>query len=376
MSDSTVVSDETTLVTGYPSFTARRMAERLVERSLSARVFVLVHRAEVADAERLLERMPSDQRSRIELLVGDVSSIDLGLSGGEYRRLQAEVRCIYHMAGRYHLGQRRESVERINVGGTRVALELALECERLRRFCFWSTIHVSGDRQGVVMEEELCEGQTFRNAYEQSKFAAEKVVRQMSRRVPCTVLRPGIIVGDSKTGEIDRYDGPYHLLTVLINGPFDLQLPMPGRGDGPLHLVPIDFVVDAALELSGLEQAVSKTYHLVDPAPLSAKSIFHLVAEKAQRKRVRASIPSPIAKTMLKLPLPWVGELKGSPKTIMESFNQQVLYNARNALEALRHTDIWCPPVEYYVDNLVRFAKRAGHATEGLTANGTSDPLG
>lgn len=362
-----------TLITGFPAFTARRMALKVLEACPDEQVVLLAPKDQRSAGELFCASLSPSQKGRVVIMHGDVTSMDLGLSGQEYRTLQRDVTWIHHMAARYHLGAPRELVEQTNVNGTRAVLELSLECERLRRFCFWSTIHVAGDREGVVMEEELDHGQTFRNSYESTKFAAERVVRQMSRRVPCTVLRPGIVVGDSRSGEIGPYDGPYHLMTVLINGPFDLRLPMPGRGDGPLHLVPIDFVIEVAHHLSRLDRAVSKTFHLVDPAPLSARSIFHLVAERAQRRPARVNIPSTIAKAMLKLPLPWVGELKGAPKTIMEGFNQHVIYNARNTLEALRGTEIWCPPIEHYVDNLVRFAKQTRAGT--VTGREDSDSL-
>jgi len=336
---------------------------------------MLASDGDASRAEAFLSTLLPKDRKRVGLLFGDVTSMDMGLSGSEYKCLLEQVTCIHHMAARYHLGVNREQVERYNVGGTRGVIELALECKDLRRFNFWSTIHVSGDRDGVVMEGELESGQRFRNSYEFSKYTAEQIVRQMSRRIPSTVFRPGIIVGDSSTGEIDRYDGPYHLIAVLMNGPFDLQLPLPGRGDGPLHLVPIDFVIDAAYALSRDERSVSRTFHLVDPAPLSGRSVFALVAERTRRRIPKAVIPGPIAKAMLRLPLPWVGQLKGSPKTIMEGFNQQVVYNARNTLEGLRPTDIWCPSIETYVENLVRFIRASQHSPTDVGDEDVTDAL-
>ncbi|PID38633.1 MAG: epimerase [Proteobacteria bacterium] len=349
------LAQDTTLVTGFPSYTARRMIDRLL--GAGQRVFMLVRHQDSLHISEYLSTLEEEVQRRLLSMIGDPTSMDLGLSGKEYRLLVNEVTCIHHLAGRYHLGATPEEVEQLNVGGTRGVLELALECRALRRFCFWSTVHVSGDREGVVMEGELDCGQTFRNAYEESKYKAEQVVRSMSRRVPSTILRPGIIIGDSTSGVIERYDGPYHLMRVLMNSPFDLQLPLPGRGDGPLHVVPIDYVIEAGYTLAQLEETVSKTFHLVDPAPLSGRAIYELVADRAHRKVPRAVIPSAVARVLLKLPLPWVGDLRGSPKTIMEGFNQLVYYNARNTLEALRGSNVWCPPFERYVDNVVRFLK-------------------
>jgi nucleoside-diphosphate-sugar epimerase len=223
------------------------------------------------------------------------------------------------------------------------------------------------------MEDELSGGQRFRNDYEHSKYAAEKIVRSMSRRVPATILRPGIIVGDSRTGEIDRFDGPYHLMVLIVESPLDLQLPLPGKGDAPLHLVPVDFVIDAAYVLSRQEGAVSKTFHLTDPCPLSARSVYQLVAERAHRRPPRGVLPAGLARALLMLP--GASRLGGPTWSLLEGFTHNVYYNCRNALDALRQTDVWCPPFDSYVDNLVRYVKDVRAARRRRIDEEISDPL-
>jgi thioester reductase-like protein len=364
---------DSTLVTGFPSYTARRMLLKLLV-SPKEQAFMLVRDKHAADAEEFVAALAPGQQKRLSVLVGDVSSMDLGLSGKEYRSLASELTNIHHMAAHLHLGASKEMIQQVNVGGTRGVLELALECRRLRRFNYWSTIHVSGDREGVIMEDELALGQSFRNPHEHSKYAAEKVVRSMSRRVPSTIFRPGIIVGDSKTGEIDRFDGPYRLMVLIVDSPIDVHLPLPGKGTAPLHLVPIDYVINAAYELSRAEETVSKTFHIVDPCPLSARSVYELVAERAHRKAPRGVIPAGIARTLLKLPL--LSQTFGNiSRTMLAGFEQNVYYNCRHTLEALRQTDVWCPPFEGYVDNLVRFVKDERAARRRRLDDDITDPL-
>lgn len=364
---------DSTLVTGFPSYTARRMMLKLLEEP-GERLFVLVRDKSGTDAEEFAASLPPGQRKRVTVMVGDVASMDLGLSGREYRTLASELTSIHHMAAHLHMGARKEVVQQVNVGGTRGVLELALECRRLRRFNFWSTVHVSGDRVGVIMEDELVAGQRFNNHYEHSKYAAEKIVRSMSRRVPCTIFRPGIIVGDSRTGEIDRFDGPYHLMVLIVDAPVDVHLPLPGKGDAPLHLVPIDYVINAAHALSRTEETVSKTFHLVDPCPLSARSVYQLVAERAHRKPPKGVIPAGLARTLLKLP--GVSRLGGvGSRSLLEGFERNVYYNCRNTLEALRGTDVWCPAFETYVDNLVRYVKDVRAARRQRLDEDVTDPL-
>src|SRR5204862_8240222 len=141
---------------------------------------------------------------------------------------------LHHLAGIYYLGVDRAAAERVNVEGTRGVIDFATECRRLRRLCHWSTASVSGRRKGVVLEEELDEGQAFRNFYEETKFEAEKLARAVQRKLPVTIFRPGIIVGDSKSGEIDKFDGPYYLMVLIVQSPLDVHLPLPGHGVAPM----------------------------------------------------------------------------------------------------------------------------------------------
>lgn len=365
--------EDSTLVTGFPSYTARRMVLKLLAADPRERVFLLVRDRHGPQADELIAGLPPDQRKRLSVLIGDVSHMDLGLSGREYRTMVSELTNFHHMAAQLHLGERKELVEQVNVGGTRGALELALECRRLRRFNFWSTAYVSGDREGVVTEDELSAGQRFHNEYEHSKYLGETIVGSMSRRVPTTVFRPGIIVGDSRTGEIDRYDGPYHLLVLMVDAPLDLQLPWPGRGNGPLHLVPVDYVIHAAHALSRAESTAGRTFHLTDPCPLSARVIYQLVAERAHRKPRHGGLPVGLAKALLRLP--GLSRLGGAPNDLLEGFTHTVFYNCSNTLEALRGTEIWCPRFQDYVDNLVRYVKDARAARRRHADEEISDPL-
>src|SRR6201999_2261702 len=133
-----------------------------------------------------------------------------------------------------------------------------------------STAHVSGDRTGVVVEDDLQKGQRFRNVVEETKARAEKKMRAPMNRLPIAVVRPSIVVGDSQTGEIDRFDGPYLLILLIVTSPAEIALPLPSRGDAPLNLVPADYVARAARAIGLDSRAPGRTFHIVDPAPLTA----------------------------------------------------------------------------------------------------------
>jgi len=364
---------ETVLVTGWPAFTAARLMKKILSGDSETRLVILSREKFALGAQEMLDALPDDQGRRARVVVGDVCDMDLGLAGSEVRELAAEVTSIHHLAGIYYLGVEREAAERVNVDGTRGVIELAGECRKLRRLSHWSTAGVSGRRRGVILEEELDEGQSFRNFYEETKFEAEKLARAAARRLPVTIFRPGVIVGDSRTGEIDRFDGPYSLMVLIVQGPLDVALPLPGRGAAPLHLVPIDFVVDAAHALSLDERAAGGTFHLTDPCPFAARQIYELVAERAQKKRPRGFIPTGLAKVVMRTP--GLERLARAPLAFLDSFDHLAFYNCRQTLALLKGTGIECPPFDSYVDHLVRYVREVHAARRKKIEDEVFDPF-
>jgi thioester reductase-like protein len=349
------------LLTGFPAFTARRMTIEILAREPDSRVFLLV-RAKFADAARAMAAsLPPSHGARIEVIEGDVCDMDLGLSGREYRTLAGEITSIQHMAGIYYMGVDRATARRVNVDGTRGVLDLATDAVRLRRMCHWSTAAVSGRRKGVILEEELDEGQSFHNFYEETKFEAEKLARAAQRTLPITILRPGIVVGDSATGEIDKLDGPYYLIVLISTNLLQLRVPLPGRGTAPLPLVPIDFVIEAGYQLSRDERAAGHTYHLTDPNPLPARRVYELVAELSQGKLARGFLPVGLARTLLRTP--GLDRLARTPLSFLEAFDRQCFYNCRQAMALLEGSGTRCPPFDTYAENLVQFV-RGIHAAQ------------
>jgi thioester reductase-like protein len=232
---------------------------------------------------------------------------------------------------------------------------------------------VSGKRRGVVLEEELDHGQPFHNFYEETKFEAEKLAQAAQRRLPMTILRPGLIVGDSRTGEIDKLDGPYYLVVLIATNSLQLRVPLPGRGTAPLHLVPIDYVIDAGYQLGLDEQAAGHTFHLTDPNPLPARRVYELVAERSRGKLARGFLPAGLTRTLLRAP--GIERLARAPLSFLESFDRQCFYNSRHAAALLEPAGIRCPPFDSYVDNLVQFVRGVHAARRQKLEDEVFDPF-
>jgi len=366
------VGDEVALVTGFPAFTAKRMIAKLLAAEPETKLYVLAQARFADEAAAFL----AERGGKAEVLIGDVCDMDLGLSSAEYRALSKQLTWIHHLAGIYFMGVDDETARRVNVAGTRTVLDLARDCGRLERVVHWSTAMVSGDRKGTFYEEDLEIGQKFHNAYERTKYEAERLVRNALRQLPITIMRPGIIVGDSKTGEIGSLDGPYYLMVLIATNASGLRLPLLGRGDRPLHLVPIDYVIDAAWHIGRRESSAGKTFHLIDPHPLTARAVFDGVAEHAHTEKPRGSIPGPIARAVLKTP--GLARLGRGPLAFVDLLDHAVHYDQTNTLEALSGSRIVCPPLVDYLGTLVQHVldvSKPGEPVARPSSDDILDPL-
>jgi thioester reductase-like protein len=191
-------------------------------------------------------------------------------------------------------------------------------------------------------------------------------------------VRPSILVGDSKTGEIDVFDGPYLFVLLLLGSPVDLTLPLPSRGDLTLNLVPVDYVARAAVALGREPAATSRTFHLVDPAPLPSRRVFELVAQSAGKKLPRGFIPVNLTRALLRTP--GLERFAKSPRAFLERLATECRYMSQSARELLGPLGIECPPFERYVDPLVghvrqRMAERRGVRHHPSETDEIDDPL-
>jgi len=365
--------DDVVLLTGFPSFAARKMCEQLLRSERRTLVHAIVHAKFAEDAREALDELTLEQRARVNLIEGDAAAMDLGLSGAELRALAGEVDRIHHMAQVSYLGADKKLAEQVNIGGAREVLEVARQCSSLEMLVFHSTAQVSGTRTGVVLEEELLKGQEFRNPVEETLARAEKGIRAAMKELPICVVRPTIVVGDSKTGEGDSFDGPYFLILLIVTSPPELPLPLPGRGDTPLNVVPIDYVVRAAERIGRTESARGRTFHIGDPAPLTARRVFDLVASAGGRRSPRGFIPANLTKALLRTP--GLDRLAKSPRAFLDALATPVSYSFANTTELLADTNVRCPPFESYVDGLVEYVQHRLREKRARTANEVDDPL-
>lgn len=365
--------DEEVFLTGLPSFSARKTCEALLASPSRIVVHALVRDKDSDAFSSFLDELPLDARQRVRPLVGDPASIDLGLSGAEWQTLRARVHRIHHLAGISQLGMSRDEAQREHVTSAREVVELARHCPQLRCLVHHSSASVSGSRTGLVLEDELQKGQSFRNVIEEAQAHAESLVRKAQKKIPTVILRPTLVVGDAQTGEVDVFDGPYFLMLLIVTSPPDIALPLVGRGDFPLHLVPADYVAKAAAMLGADPRAIGRTFHLRDPSPPTARRVFELVAEAGGRRAPRGHIPANITRALLRAP--GLDRIAQSPRAFLDALLTPVEYSAAGAEALLAETSVRCPPFETYVEKLVEFVQQRLREKRERRAADAPDPL-
>lgn len=344
------------LLTGFPnSFLARRLLGTLLQRSETATVHCLVPERFMPDAEQAIAGMPAASSARVRLVLGDVSAMDLGMAGPQYLEFARKIDVVHHVPTATSPGVRPEVCEQVVLGGATEVLELA-EAGGVERVVHWSSAMVSGRRTGHVLESELVRPPGFRTVVEEKLYRAERMMREAMDHVPVTVLRPSTIVGDSRTGEIDCMEGPYLLILLMLSSPVDLRVPLPGRGDTALHLVPIDFVADAGCQIADDPGASGRTFHIVDPNPPTARRVFELIAEEVGRPGPVGALPTQLATALLRTP--GLERFSHIPRTFLEQLATPVEYDARNTEEVLAGTDIRCPSAPSYLRVMVDHVRK------------------
>lgn len=348
----------TVLFTGFPGFLGRRLVRAYAERHPDKRWVLLVQeelrqRAE-DDLDAIAAELP-EFGGRWETVAGDITDPNLGLDDATYADLAGRVTEVWHLAAIYDLAVPAQVAHAVNVDGTFHVLDFCEACSDFQRLCYISTCYVAGDRTGQVLESELDEGQGFKNHYESTKFYAELEVQRRMERIPTVIFRPAVVVGDSRSGETDKYDGPYYMIRLMMRLPRLVPTVGIGRGRARLNLVPVDFVIAAMVEIAGQPDAAGKVYQLADPAALRVSELLDLISHELGKPRPLISLPGRLLEGALSIDA--VRRLVGMPKETIVYANHPVAYDVQNTLDALEGTGVECPSITTYLPTLIEYVR-------------------
>ena len=346
------------VVTGGTGFIGRRVVSRILSRRTLAdeqnEVWVLVRRESLARFERLAD----EWGDRARPLVGDLTAADLGITDEALAEI-GDIDHVVHCAAIYDITVDEDAQRAANVDGTRAVIDLAVRLDATLHHV--SSIAVAGSFPGEYTEEDFDVAQDLPTPYHQTKFEAEMLVRS-APGLRMRIYRPAVVVGDSRSGEMDKIDGPYYffgLLAKLARLPKITPIVLPDSGH--TNLVPVDYVVDALTELMHVDGRDGQTFHLTAPKSTGLRGIYRGVAKEAGLPPLRGSLPGSVATPFLKAS----GRAKvlrnmtatqlGIPAEILDVVDLAPTFTADNTVEALRGTGIEVPEFRTYAPKLWRY---------------------
>ena|SRR5699024_7910696 len=348
--------------TGYPGFLASRLTQQLImdhhQEIEHIYLLTLPHLKEMAEKQikSLIKKVPLDH-DFFTIVEGDITRQDLNIKQEINDILLRNVTHVFHLAAIYDLAVPEDAAYKVNVEGTRNVNQWVTTLENLDRYIYFSTAYVAGKREGQIYEHELIEGQSFKNHYELTKYQAEILVKQlMIKGIPTTIIRPGVVKGNSKSGETSKFDGLYFMLNFLDHLRPLPTIPYFGDGKAEGNFVPADYVLRAASYLSIHPIGEGKTYHLTDPHPYKMWELQKMICEYYLGKTPKGKIPIPIAKAplLLKSIRKW---LRVEPEA-MDYFVYESSFDTSQATADLKESGITCPDLKDTLCSMIEFYRK------------------
>ncbi|HEY0362158.1 MAG TPA: SDR family oxidoreductase, partial [Solirubrobacteraceae bacterium] len=355
-------------VTGATGFIGRHLVQELL-RNREGEVFALVR----AGSQERLAQLAEDWEGgeRVTPVVGDLTQERLGVEQSWIDEHGGDIEHFFHLAAVYDMTAEDEENERANVTGTRnaVALANALEAGVLHHA---SSVAITGAYKGMFREDMFDEGQELPSSYHQTKFDSEKIAREESS-VPWRVYRPSIVIGHSKTGEMDKIDGPYYFFKALQKARHALPewFPLVGLEFGYTNLVPVDYVAAAMDHIAHQPGLDGQAFHLMASKSQRSGEVLNTFAKAAHAphmairidKRLTDALPKGVGSLLLQLPA-----LKGVRRSILADLGipEEILghlgftaqFDTRDSERALAGSGIEVPPLDSYAERIWDYWER------------------
>ena len=356
-------------VTGATGFIGKRLVARLLQRK-GAVVHFLIRQESEGKVAGLREYWGVGA-SRAVPVFGDLTAKKLGVSADDVKALKGQVDHFFHLAAVYDLEADEESQIAVNVDGTRNTVEFA-KAIGTGHFHHVSSIAAAGLYEGVFREDMFEEAENYDHPYFMTKHESEKIVRTECK-VPWSVYRPAAVVGDSRTGEMDKIDGPYYFFKLIqrMRQILPPWMPSVGLEGGRINIVPVDFVVDALDHIAHQKRGSGACFHLVDPMGYRVGDVLDILSKAAHAPKMNlfvnaalmGFIPKSVKKGLMALaPVRRVYKAVmqdlGLPEDMMTFVNYPTRFDCRETLAALKGSGIECPNLKDYAWRLWDYWER------------------
>jgi NAD(P)-dependent dehydrogenase (short-subunit alcohol dehydrogenase family) len=355
-------------VTGGTGFIGQNLIGLLLKRR--GKIYVLVRKGSMHKLEALKSRW-GKAADKIIPVTGDLTKARLGVSVAKRKQLEGKIDHVFHLAAIYDMKADAASQEAANIDGTFNAVRFA-EAVKAKRFHHVSSIAAAGLFPGIFREDMFEEAQGLDNPYFRTKHDSEGIVRYKCK-IPFRIYRPGIVVGDSKTGEIDKIDGPYYFFKLIqkMRKAMPAWMPTVGLEGGRINIVPVDFVVKALDHIAHLPRLDGRCFHLTDPKPRRIGEVLNIFADAAHAPQMTMRldarlfnyIPTVVKQALFMLPptrriANHIMNDLGLPPDMLKFVNYPTRFDSRETEAALKGTDISVPRLDDYAWRLWDYWER------------------
>ncbi|MBL8519276.1 MAG: SDR family oxidoreductase [Betaproteobacteria bacterium] len=360
----------TYFVTGATGFIGKFLVQNLLKRE--GTIYVLVRKESVKKLEKIYPWWGLDaNQKRIVPVVGDLGKPKLGISAADMTKMKGKVKHLFHLAAIYDLSADAESQRVANIDGTRNTVEFA---DAIKAGCFHhtSSIAAAGLYDGTFREDMFEEAEELDHPYFRTKHDSEGIVRNECK-TPWRVYRPGMVVGHSKTGEIDKIDGPYYFFKLIqkMRDMLPKWMPTIGIEGGRINVIPVDYVVDAMDHIAHKKGLDGACFHLTDPEPMRIGEILNMFAKAAHAPQMTMRLNAKMFSFMPSYVLQGLMSVApvrrarnqiltdlGIPKDVFSFINYPTKFDNRDTVKALKGSGIAVPKLETYAWRLWDYWER------------------
>ncbi|MDY6795069.1 MAG: SDR family oxidoreductase [Actinomycetota bacterium] len=343
-------------LTGYPGFIGRWQVRSILAADPDVELTFLVQEKFMDRALEDIAAMYEEGKvscGNLRAVAGDVTSPVLGLYTQEYESIATWATEVWHLAGAFDLNVTEGLARKVNYWGTRHVVNFCNACTNLSFLVHFSSVVVHAERESLITEDELDAGQELNNNYFMTKFWGEMEVRRaMEQGLPAIIIRPAGVLGDSRTGETDKFDNIYILFRVIRVLEM-LKIPPMYLGTAKVrpNFIPVDFMVDSVTAITGKPGAVGKCFHVVDPDPPLFSEIIDEIWGIIGGKHPKITIPTRVT-DFLAIQMPWIFRIMGVPPDSMTYLNHVGIFDDSNTREMLEGSGITCPRIQDYYPTL------------------------